>query len=575
MSIRTSRMKAVPTLLKRLVRVEKEANLNDLKSELIKIKDLFSMVRKNEDELLDTLTVVDGYLRNKNIDKLMEEKKDICQKIRNSTQTLLPADDIEAVGSSTETFEDLKINQREDVINNAVLSSSQLEDMKMFRVSYFNLGDFSKKCCFLSLLYFPENAIIKKDDIMLWWCGFFYDRRIKHLFNELRNCNLIVPHGNGKCPGESSKFKINPLAHHKSMRQMLQDDEKRFAETNSIGLIPSSRHHFGLEKPCLVLDQKNVELSDELGFKSNHWYAILNVGASYLNFGPQWMAKMKNLSMLHLGRGLPAHSSKHHIEVKSGEFLKELRHLKYLRYLSLRGISTIFEVPPSILRLQYLQVLDLKACHNLETLPNDISSLRSLRQLDLSQCYLLHRMPKGIEKLTSLEVLKGYVISNSSNTPCRISEFANLNYLQRLSIHIGRKAVIQEGEFESLHKLSNLKYLKISWGVFDRRYSEIQINLPSSLKKLHLEGFPGQEIPEWLKPSELLQGLKVLNITGGKLKSMNHGEPNNYWCVEILRLKYLKDLEIDLSNLRELFPSLKYAEVKQILNHSYFEWSID
>ncbi|KAK7387029.1 hypothetical protein VNO78_27491 [Psophocarpus tetragonolobus] len=174
---------------------------------------------------------------------------------------------------------------------------------------------------------------------------------------------------------------------------------------------------------------------------------------------------MKNLGMLHLGRGLPQRSLKHHIEVKIEEFLKELRHLKYLWYLSLRGISTIFELPPTILQLKRLEVLDLKACHTIET---------------------------GIEKLPHLKVLTGFVIGNSRNTPCRISEIANLKNLERLSIHIGREAVIQEGEFESLKKLSKLEHLKISWGVFDKKYNEIQIILPSSLKNLHLEGFPEQ-----------------------------------------------------------------------------------
>ncbi|KAK7387027.1 hypothetical protein VNO78_27489 [Psophocarpus tetragonolobus] len=229
--------------------------------------------------------------------------------------------------------------------------------------------------------------------------------------------------------------------------------------------------------------------------------------------------------------------TKHHIEVKSEELLKELRHLKGLRYLSLRWISRILELPPSILKLKHLNVLDLKACHNLETLPNDISPLRNIRKLDLSQCYLLDKMTKGIEKLPHLKILKGFVIGNSRKTPCRISELENLKNLERLSIHIGRETVIQEGEFESLQRLSNLEHLKISWGVFHKKYSYILIILPSSLKKLHLEGFPGQVIPEWLKPSELLQGLKVLNITGGKLKSMNHGEHNSHWSVEILRLK--------------------------------------
>ncbi|KOM45561.1 hypothetical protein LR48_Vigan06g086700 [Vigna angularis] len=67
MSIRTNPMKAVPLLSKRLRKVEQEANLDDLKSVLINIKDVFSLVKKNEEELLDTLAEVDGYIRKSNI----------------------------------------------------------------------------------------------------------------------------------------------------------------------------------------------------------------------------------------------------------------------------------------------------------------------------------------------------------------------------------------------------------------------------------------------------------------------------------------------------------------------------
>lgn len=92
----------------------------------------------------------------------------------------------------------------------------------------------------------------------------------------------------------------------------------------------------------------------------------------------------------------------------------------------------------------------------------------------MSQCYLLDRMPKGIEKLTKLEVFKGFLIGSSTKTPCRISYLKSLS-LKRLSIHIGSEAVIQDREFEGLKWLSSLEHLKISWGVSDTRYSDIQI----------------------------------------------------------------------------------------------------
>ncbi|KAG2376534.1 uncharacterized protein HKW66_Vig0241640 [Vigna angularis] len=99
MSIRTNPMKAVPLLSKRLRKVEQEANLDDLKSVLINIKDVFSLVKKNEEELLDTLAEVDGYIRKSNIRRLMHEKEKLCQKIMDSTQKLLPRGAIEATKS--------------------------------------------------------------------------------------------------------------------------------------------------------------------------------------------------------------------------------------------------------------------------------------------------------------------------------------------------------------------------------------------------------------------------------------------------------------------------------------------
>ncbi|RDY09480.1 Disease resistance RPP13-like protein 4, partial [Mucuna pruriens] len=548
MSIRTNPMKAVPTLLKRLVSVEKRADLEDLKSELIKIKNLFSIVKRNEDELLDTLTVVDGYLRNLNIPKLMEEKDDICHRIRISTQKLLPQSDYTQLPQSSKD------------VNVAVPSTPHFGDLEMLKVNYNSLGEY-EKVAFLSLLRFPENAVIKKRNIFLWWkqSGLDYVREVE--FRKLRECNLIVPHGHVKCPVES-KFKINPWVRHQSLWSFLQNEERQLSE------LRRSHHPLNM---CLQLYQPNFKISV---VKTTQWRIVLNISASYLNFESQWMVKMKNLEVLQLGRWLHE-SAKHHIEVQSEEFLKELRDQKYLKYLSLRGISRIFELPSSILQLESLETLDLKACHNLETLPNDIASLRNLKYLNLSECYLLDRMPKGIDKLSELEVLKGFVIGSSIKTPCRISDIANLKKLKRLSIHITSGAVIQDREFESLKELKELENLKISWGVSDTKYIDFPIIFPSSLRKLHIEGFLGQNILKWLKKSfQILSMLEELNITGGKVSSIDHDKKSRrYLMLHIIRLKYLKYLNVDPTNLRDLFPWLRYAEIKQVQNLQYFEWS--
>ena len=572
MSIRTNRFKAVDRVLKDLERVEKEGKLNDLKSELNKIKEVFLKVKENEEELLDTLAVVDGYIRNKNIAKLREEEGHFCQKIWNSTLKLLPAAASSGQSSHHAQAAASSHHHVTPLPSSTTPQLHQEEDLQIIKDYYNNLDDFDKRI-FSSLLQFPENAVFKRREIALWFSQYGDYRWNSVWVDSILKSKVIVPHGNGKSP-IASKFKINPLVRHKSLSPLFQNEEVPICGYYSQIKTSSSSRASDIGYQRLVLDQRKIKISDGFGFKS--FRAVYNFGASYLNFGPGWMAKMKDLWVLQLGRFMQD-SPKHHIEVDSEEFLKELSGHEDLLCLSLRGISRIFELPPSIVKIESLGILDLKACHNLETLPSDISSLQSLWYLNLSECYLLDRMPKGIQNLTRLKVLKGFVLGSSSKTPCRISDIAaNLKRLVRLSIRIGSGAVIQEGEFESLKKLSELEHLKISWGVFDTRYIDIQISVPSSLKKLHLEGFPGQNIPEWLKPSKLPQELELreLHITGGKLKSLDHGE-NNDWVVEMVYLKYLKDLDVDLEHLQKLFPSLRYVEIKQILNQPYLEWSIN
>ncbi|RDX83472.1 hypothetical protein CR513_35595, partial [Mucuna pruriens] len=153
MSIRTNPTKAEATLLKRLVTVEQQANLKVLKNELIKIKDLFSIDRndgqcKNEEELLDTLTVVDGYLHNSNIRRYLPKNKDFNSKLLPDAAT--KSSNTKVAESLHKRFQDVKLDKREK--ENGALSLSQLEDLEMFKVNYNNLN-FDKKRFFFSLVF--------------------------------------------------------------------------------------------------------------------------------------------------------------------------------------------------------------------------------------------------------------------------------------------------------------------------------------------------------------------------------------------------------------------------------------
>lgn len=442
--------------------------------------------------------------------------------------------------------------------------------LKRFQASYDALNPHSKVCC-LSLSIFPENVVIKKRHIIYWWIGEGFVKQSaektaeeegEYVFEELLNSNLIVAHGMVRCP-IVNKFKVNPWIRHMLVSSVLGENKQPFGFYSQI-ITPSHHNHADhADHACLVLDQQKVQVSGEFDLKSDHWRSVYNLGAKYLTIEPEWMAKMKKLVVLQLGRW--QESPSHHIEVTSTEFMRDFKAQKHLKYLSLRGISRISSLPPSIAQLVSLQILDLKACHNLETLPTEITALKKLTHLDVSQCYLLERMPKGIEKLIELQVLKGFAVGNSNKTP-RISDLVNLKKLKRLSIHIGSEAVIQDKEFERLRDLLEVKCLKISWGVSSNaNYKDIDISLPPGLEKLNLEGFPSEKTPNWLKPNTLPHGLKRLYIIGGKLTSIEYEKNSTINCtVEVLRLKYLKHLQYH-ENWKELFPSLKYAEVNKFI----------
>ncbi|KAG5063689.1 hypothetical protein JHK85_004872 [Glycine max] len=100
-------------------------------------------------------------------------------------------------------------------------------------------------------------------------------------------------------------------------------------------------------------------------------------------------------------------------------------------------------------------------------------------------------MPKGIENLIRLRVLKGFVLGSSSKTPCRNIRSCEFEIPKAI-----QHTYSKWGYDPRLKVLSKLEHFKISWDVFDTRYTDIQISFPSSLKKLHLEGFPDQNIPE-------------------------------------------------------------------------------
>ncbi|KAI9077773.1 hypothetical protein K1719_040259 [Acacia pycnantha] len=453
-------------------------------------------------------------------------------------------------------FKALSENER-NIIDNGERNEHPL--MKCLRVSYEFWRHDPRICLFLAI--FPEHAILRKRFLIYWWIGeglVKEEEEGEKAFEQLLDLELLIPYRTDKRP-RVSKFQIFPW-----VRYMLISEAKKEKLLRLQGGIPQFDHS-SFRRFCLIagkIDQSASQsesmetlrtIMNERDPNLETLRTIFNVNELDLDFQHQWLAKLKNLVVLQLGRWQV--SPTHHIEVRDESFLTGLKTQKLLKYLSLRGISRITALPESIKELVSLEILDLKACHNLETLPDGIASLRKLTHLDVSECYLLDSMPKGLDKLTSLQVLKGFIIGSSLKTPIRIKHLHKS--LKRLSIHIGSEATNLKDEFDKLKDFKKLECLKISWGKeVDEGYS---VSFPESLQKLDLEGIPHKTKPEWLTPSKL-GNLETLCIKGGKLKGLFEGE--QWTKVKYLVLKYTNMERIKKETLESLFPSLQY--VKQV-----------
>ncbi|XP_057484099.1 uncharacterized protein LOC130770621 [Actinidia eriantha] len=303
-------------------------------------------------------------------------------------------------------------------------------------------------------------------------------------------------------------------------------------------------------------------------FRDTNDSYLINIDESIID-GDLFENKTR-FTIFYLGRWQS--SATHHIEVGDTKVLYGLKNMNNLSFLSLRGISMITELPTFISELTSLKILDLKACHNLEVVPDGIGSLTRLTHLDVSECYFLENMPRSLANLSKLQVLKGFFIGDSKNNKrsCTLEDLSGLQRLRKLNIYTSVKDFPEERHLSALQKFEALQNLTISWGgcsllvgsneipVTRKLSIKPDLSLPSRLQKLDLHCFHGTSPPNWLRLSNMKE-LRKLYIRGGQLCYLDKSPKLNasdQCTVEILCLKYLGKLKMDLEDLMILFPKL-------------------
>uniref|UniRef100_A0A0E0A3D9 Disease resistance R13L4/SHOC-2-like LRR domain-containing protein n=1 Tax=Oryza glumipatula TaxID=40148 RepID=A0A0E0A3D9_9ORYZ len=414
------------------------------------------------------------------------------------------------------------------------------------------------KRCLLCFVVFPDDAAIKRRLLIHWWVG---ERLVdsvdqgKEVFDELvSSTGFVTPLRRPHC-SKVHGCKIQPW-----VRVLLVACARRnaFLDLDANGM---PRDDFARTRRSCLREGRTVASGAGAGGFRRDVTTIYNVDRRYVDLDKSWFARKEELTTLQLGtwRDHGYDPRAHHVELINGELLRGIGACRNMRYLSFRGISRIEALPDSIGGLCSLIVLDLRSCHNLATLGEGIKSLVSLEYLD------------GIEKLSKLQVIKGFVVANSSSKDlCRLSELRTLTRLRKLSIVIGRTARPEADEVTALASLPALRSLTMTWsGVSPAEQDgrdatdKVAFALSSELEKLDLRCFPLPDFPRWAEP-HLLPRQEKLYVRGGMITGLGEGGGGS--AVKVLRVRFLRHLDYSWEKLHDAYGKLEILEVCECSN---------
>lgn len=234
----------------------------------------------------------------------------------------------------------------------------------------------------------------------------------------------------------------------------------------------------------------------------------------------------------------------------------------------------IKKLPDNIGELSELIILDLHACHNLESLPWSIGNLTNLTYLDCSDCHSLDHIPNSVQYLIKLQVLKGFVMGQSSNpNQADLAHLAKIPALRKLEMQFGTRSVISQNQLQDGKLITSLQIVTITWlqdsNTSRRAQHEHNASvsldwLPSSIEKLDLSGYPLEGIPSGLKPASF-GNLKTLYFRGGNISTLEglfEADQEADWQIETFGARHLKDVNIEtVSSLLNIFPRASCLEI--------------
>ncbi|RYR24033.1 hypothetical protein Ahy_B02g057534 [Arachis hypogaea] len=206
---------------------------------------------------------------------------------------------------------------------------------------------------------------------------------------------------------------------------------------------------------------------------------------------------------------------------------------------------------------KHLRYLNLKGCSSLKTLPNSICDLQNLQCLNLPKCYNLQELPTNMKNLISLQYFF-LTVKVTSLSSMNIGHFRQLKFL---FLWYCTKLVYVPS---AVGRLTALKKLVIHWCTelvnFEGEEEEKKKNVAAyslNLQVLVINGsFKLEALSDWLYRATKL---RYLRIWGGRMESFPTCFPSN----SLEELQYISCRLLSfLPNNLDQFHNLQFLEIE-------------
>ncbi|CAL4950405.1 unnamed protein product [Urochloa decumbens] len=320
---------------------------------------------------------------------------------------------------------------------------------KIMQLSYYGLPS-HLKTCLLYLSIFPKDHAIEKDTLVWRWVaeGFVQEELGESLFKvgeryfyELINRSMIQP-------VENEDTDIRACRVPNMVHDLICIVAK---EENFVTILDWYDHdqHLSYQSNTRIIAVQNRDLE-----KHDLTKICKPKVRSFNGSGCRISSMMSVLPSFQVLRVLCLEGCRRLTEDGSDD-LKNLAGLLHLRYLGIRGMMSIRELPAEIGNLRFLQTLDFTG--DMKALPHSVTQLRQLKCL---RCFgSMLELPEGMGNLTSLEELQLGV----TKAPNFAKELSKLTELRVLRIRAGFFGQCRETLMESLSKLQKIEEVELSF----------------------------------------------------------------------------------------------------------------